>query len=152
MKTQNIFSKTGSLEFINRINNLKANTPSQWGKMDPSQMMAHCNVTYEMAFDDSFKKSSPFIRFILKNLVKKGFVNANPLKKNSSTAPEMLIKSPKNFEAEKLKLIENLNTAVEKGESFFDMKDHPGFGIMTKQEWNTFYSKHLDHHLSQFGV
>lgn len=152
MKTQNIFSTAGSNELIARINKLTANSPAQWGKMDVSQMMAHCNVTFEMAFDENFKKSSPFVRFILKNLVKKGFVNEKPLKKNSSTAPEMLIKTPKVFEIEKEKLIENLNKAVSKGEAFFDLKDHPGFGVMTKEEWNTFYGKHLDHHLSQFGV
>jgi hypothetical protein len=92
------------------------------------------------------------LRFILKNLVKKSFVNALPLKKNSSTAPEMLIKSPKDFEEEKSRLIAYLQKTVKMSEAFFDGKDHPGFGVMTKQEWNNFYYKHLDHHLTQFGV
>ena len=152
MEIQNIYSAPVSEQFIDRINKLSANTQSQWGKMDVSQMMAHCNVSYDMAFDENFKKSSSFLRFILKNLVKKGFVNENPLKKNSSTATEMLIKTPKDFEQEKSKLVVNLKNLVEKGENYFHLKDHPGFGVMTKQEWNNFYYKHLDHHLTQFGV
>jgi hypothetical protein len=152
MKTENIFSAPIAEKFIARINNLSSTTQQQWGKMDVGQMMAHCNISYEMAFDENYKKSNGFLRFILKNLVKKGLVNENPLKKNSSTATEMLVKTTKNFETEKSKLVENVHHLVKKGENYFDLKDHPGFGVMTKQEWNNFYYKHLDHHLTQFGV
>jgi len=152
MKTQNIYSAPVAEQFIARINKLSLNTPNQWGKMDISQMIAHCNVSYDMAFDENYKKSSSFLRFILKNLAKKGLVNESPLKKNSSTASEMIIKTPKVFEEEKGKLISNVNNLVAKGENYFHLKDHPGFGVMTKQEWNNFYYKHLDHHLTQFGV
>ncbi|MCZ8197892.1 MAG: DUF1569 domain-containing protein [Flavobacterium sp.] len=152
MKTENIFTEAVAQKFTTRINNLSATTQPKWGKMDASQMMAHCNVSYEMALDENYKKSNGFIRFILKNLVKKGFVNEKPLAKNSSTAKEMLIKEVKNFDKEKKQLIENLHQFVSKGENYFDGKDHPGFGVMSKQEWNNFYYKHLDHHLTQFGV
>ena len=152
MKTQNIFSTPVAEQFIVRIDKLSINTRNQWGKMDVSQMIAHCNVSYDMAFNENYKKSSPILRFILKNLAKKGLVNESPLKKNSSTASEMIIKTPKVFNEEKGKLISNVNNLVAKGENYFHLKDHPGFGIMTKQEWNNFYYKHLDHHLTQFGV
>jgi len=152
MKIQNIYSTPVAEQFIARINKLSLNTPNQWGKMDISQMIAHCNVSYDMAFNENYKKSSPFLRFILKNLAKKGLVNESPLKKNSSTASEMIIKTPKVFEEEKGKLVSNVNNLVAKGENYFHLKDHPGFGVMTKQEWNNLYYKHLDHHLTQFGV
>ena len=152
MKIQNIYTTPVAEQFIARIEKLSANTQNQWGKMNASQMMAHCNVSYDMAFDENYKKSNPVLRFILKNLAKKGLVNENPLKKNSSTATEMLIKTPKVFDDEKTKLVSNVNNLVAKGETFFHLKDHPGFGVMTKDEWNNFYYKHLDHHLTQFGV
>ena len=41
-------------------------------------------------------------------------------------------------------MIAHLQKTVKMGEAFFDGKDHPGFGVMTKQEWNNFYYKHLD--------
>jgi hypothetical protein len=152
MKIQNIYSQEVADQFTSRINNLSANTPNQWGKMDVSQMMAHCNVSYEMAFNESYPKSGTFLRFILKNLAKKGLVNDSPLKKNSSTATEMVIKTPKDFNTEKSILLANVKNLVAKGENYFHLKDHPGFGVMTKEEWNNFYFKHLDHHLNQFGV
>jgi len=152
MNSQNIFSTPVAEQFVARINKLSIDTPNQWGKMDVSQMMAHCNVSYDMAFNENYKKSNPILRFILKYLAKKGLVNESPLKKNSSTASEMIIKTPKVFEEEKGKLVLNVNNLVAKGENYFHLKDHPGFGVMTKQEWNNFYYKHLDHHLTQFGV
>ena len=152
MNIQNIYSSTVAEQFTERINKLSPSTQNQWGKMNASQMMAHCNVSYDMAFNENYKKSSPFLRFILKNLAKKGLVNENPLKKNSSTATEMVIKGLKDFNEEKSKLISNVKNLVAKGENYFHLKDHPGFGVMTKQEWNNFYYKHLDHHLTQFGV
>jgi hypothetical protein len=152
MNIPNIFTKEASDTLVNRVNKLSDSQAGNWGKMDVAQMLAHCNVTFEMAFDENFKKSSPFLRFILKNLVKKGIVNDQPLKKNSSTATEMVIKTAKNFEEEKGRLVAHLQKTVKMGENYFDGKDHPGFGVMTKQEWNNFYYKHLDHHLTQFGV
>ena len=152
MKIQNIYSAPVSEQFIARIEKISANTPNQWGKMNASQMMAHCNVSYDMAFDDNYKKSNALLRFILKNLAKKGLVNDAPLSKNSSTATEMVIKTEKDFDVEKGKLLSNVKNLVTKGEDYFHLKDHPGFGVMTKDEWNNFYYKHLDHHLTQFGV
>lgn len=38
------------------------------------------------------------------------------------------------------------------GESYFDGKENRSFGKLTKEEWNTLFAKHLDHHLRQFGV
>jgi hypothetical protein len=152
MKIENIYKTQVADQLVERINNLKPTTANHWGKMDASQMMAHCNISLEMGLNDSYKKSGAFLRFILKNLVKKQFVNENPLKKNNSTATEMLIKTPKDFEEEKAKLISNIHQIVAKGEKHFDQKDHPGFGVLSKQEWNNLYYKHLDHHLTQFGV
>lgn len=152
MKIQNIYSAPVSEQFIARIEKIVPNAQNLWGKMNASQMMAHCNVSYDMAFDQNYKKSNAFLRFILKNLAKKGLVNDAPLSKNSSTATEMVIKTEKDFNVEKGKLISNVKNLVTKGEGFFHLKDHPGFGVMTKDEWNNFYYKHLDHHLTQFGV
>ena len=78
MNIPNIFSKEATEALVERVTKLNNTQATNWGKMDVAQMLAHCNVTYEMAFDQNFKKSSPFIRFILKNLVKKGIVTHSP--------------------------------------------------------------------------
>jgi hypothetical protein len=62
------------------------------------------------------------------------------------------MKEEKNFEAEKKRLIDYLKKSVELGEVYFDGKESLSFGKMTVAEWNNLFYKHLDHHLTQFGV
>jgi len=71
MSLPNIFTKEVSESLINRVNALKPDTPGIWGKMNVSQMLAHCNVTYEMAYENKHPKPNFFMKFILKSFVKK---------------------------------------------------------------------------------
>ena len=48
---KNIFTKEVTDILIGRINNLTPATQPQWGKMNVAQMLAHCNVAYEMVFE-----------------------------------------------------------------------------------------------------
>lgn len=41
---KNIFTADVTNEIIGRINNLQPTTQRQWGTMDVTQMLAHCNV------------------------------------------------------------------------------------------------------------
>lgn len=149
---KNIFTKEDVDEIIERIHRLTAKTTPLWGKMTVGQMLAHCNVTYEMIYEDIHPKAGAFKRFILKLLVKNLVVNEKPYKKNSQTAPEFLMKETKNFEQEKKRLIEYILKTRTLGTAHFKGKDSNSFGELTSQEWNNMLAKHLDHHLGQFGV
>jgi len=149
---KNIFQTEVTQEIISRINILLPNTPALWGKMSVSQMLAHCNVTYEMVFEDKHKKPNSIMKFILKSFVKKIVVNEFPYKSNNQTAPAFIIKDERNFEIEKKRLIDHLNKTQQLGEAHFDKKESHSFGILTKDEWNNMFYKHLDHHLRQFRV
>ena len=89
---KNIFNKSEATEVINRIQKLNGNTRALWGKMSVDQMLAHCNVTYELAYENKHPKPNAFKKFILTLLVKKLVVNEVPYKKNGQTAPEFVIK------------------------------------------------------------
>jgi hypothetical protein len=148
----NIFNQANAAEIINRINKLNPATQPLWGKMAVGQMLAHCNVTYELVYEDIHPKPNAFKKFILKLLVKNIVVNEKPFKKNERTAPEFLIKDNKSFDAEKKRLIDNINKTQQLGEPYFDGKVSHAFGKLTKTEWNNMFYKHLNHHLTQFGV
>ncbi len=152
MALPNIFSKNVSDEIVHRINALNASSEPQWGKMDVAKMLAHCNVTYEMAFTDIHPKPNFFVKFILKSFVKNSVVNEVPYKNNSSTAPQFIIKSDKNFEDEKTRLVAYIQQAQQLGENHFDGLESHSFGTLSKSEWNNMFYKHLNHHLGQFGV
>ena len=149
---KNVFDPAVTAELIHRIEQLQPTSPAIWGKMSVDQMLAHCNVAYEMAFTDKHPKANPVMRFLLKNFVKKGVVNEVPYKKNLPTAPAFRIKNAKNFGEEKARLIDFLNQTKALGTAHFEGKDSLSFGPMTALEWNNQFYKHLDHHLGQFGV
>ena len=149
---KNAFIKTDTEDFINRINQLTPETKALWGKMDVSQMLSHCNVTYEFLYDDIHPKPNAFMKLILKLFVKKMVVNEKSYKPNNPTAPQFIITSDKNFVVEKGRLIDYINRTQELGEAYFDGKESHSFGVLNKTEWNNMFVKHLDHHFKQFGV
>ena len=126
---KNIFDAKVTAEIIGRINQLTASTQPKWGKMAVGQMLAHCCVTYEMVYDGTHKKPNAFVRLMLKLFVKKAVLSEQPYKH-----------------------IAYITKTQQLGDAHFDGKESLSFGTLSKSEWNTMFYKHLDHHLSQFGV
>jgi hypothetical protein len=149
---KNLFEKNHVDEVIGRINQLSPDTKPLWGTMNAAQMLAHTSVTYEYVYENKYDKPKGIKKFLLKTFLKPYVVGDKPYKKNVRTAPDFLKTSDHDFELEKKKLIEYLNRTQELGGSHFDGKDSHSFGPLTEKEWNTMFYKHLDHHLSQFGV
>ncbi|TDE12785.1 DUF1569 domain-containing protein [Dyadobacter psychrotolerans] len=152
MAFPNIFTDEVSAAVISRIANLKPGTLPDWGKMNSAQMLAHCSVTYEMVYESKHPKPNFLMRFILKMFIKKTVTGDAPYKRNSQTAPAFVIKDDRNFDKEKSRLISYIIKTKDLGENHFDGKESLSFGVLNKDEWNTMFYKHLDHHLTQFGV
>lgn len=152
MAFPDIFSEKISSDVIARINQLNKNTIGQWGKMTVSQMLAHCNVAYEMVYDDKHSKPGAFMKLILKWFVKDTVVGPKPYKRNGPTAPAFKIVDDKDFENEKQRLIGYIQKTQQLGRAEFEGKESNSFGKLTGDEWNVMFYKHLDHHLTQFGV
>lgn len=148
----NIFQVETASKVIQRINNLNENSKANWGTMDVAQMLAHCNVTYEQVYDDIHPKPNFILKLILKLLVKNKVVSDEPYPKNGKTAPQFIIKSEKDFNTEKERLINYIEKTKSLGESHFNGKDSLSFGSLNINEWNNMFYKHLNHHLTQFGV
>jgi hypothetical protein len=152
MALPNIFTAPVSLDIIHRINKLTSSTLAQWGKMNVSQMLAHCCVTYEMIFEDKHAKPNFLVRFMLKAFVKGKVVGEAPYTQGGPTAPQFVITDERDFEKEKARLINYINRAQQMGEAAFEGKESHSFGVLNKTEWNNMMYKHLNHHLNQFGV
>ncbi len=153
MTFPNIFTKETTDQVIHRIGKLTDTSQAQWGKMNVSQMLAHCCVSYEMIYEpEKHPKPNAVMRFFIKLMAKNAVVGDKPYKRNSPTAPAFVIKGQRNFEVEKRRLIDFLTKTQELGEDYYDNKESNSFGNLTKNEWNTLFYKHLDHHLTQFAV
>ena len=149
---KNIFNQADANEIIDRINKLSPSAKAIWGKMNVAQMLAHCNVTYEMVYENKHPKPGAFMKFILKTLVKPSVLNEKPYRNNGKTSPAFIITDERVFETEKNRLINFIKEIQQLGEANFDSKESHSFGFLNKTEWNNMFYKYLNHHLSQFGV
>ncbi len=150
---ENVFDAKDAQHYIDRINSLTPETQGLWGKMTVDQMLAHCNVSYEMVYGpEKHKKPGAIAKFILKNFVKPKVVGEKAYTQNGPTAPQFIISDRKNFNEEKKRLIGFIQKTQQLGASAFDGKESFSFGKLKSQEWNNMFAKHLNHHLAQFGV
>jgi hypothetical protein len=150
---ENVFDTKDAQNYIDRINKLTPETQGLWGKMTVDQMLAHCNVSYEMVYEpEKHKKPGAIAKFILKSFVKPKVVGEKAYTQNGPTAPQFIISDRKNFEEEKKRLIGFIQKTQQLGTTAFDGKESFSFGKLKAQEWNNMFAKHLNHHLAQFGV
>ena len=149
---KNIFQQEDVQEVIARIDQLTPQSQRLWGTMDVAQMLAHCNVTYELVYDNKHPKPNFLKKFILKLFVKNIVVSDKPYKKNNPTDTAFVIADERDFEHEKKRLIDYIHKTQKLGAAHFDGKESHSFGKLSIEEWNTSFYKHLDHHLQQFGV
>ena len=119
--------------------------------MTVSQMLAHSQTTIEVALGDRTLKGG-LMAFLFGKMAKKKLVKEAPFKKNLPTAPSFIIKGGRNFNEEKEKLVTLVQHFGKSDPEEIAKRPHPFFGKLTTEEWNILQSKHLDHHLTQFGV
>jgi Protein of unknown function (DUF1569) len=149
---KNVFNENDKNQIIERINLLNPESKGLWGKMNVAQMLAHCNVTYEMVYTDKHPKPNFLVKKMLQWFVKNKVVTETPYSKNGQTAPAFIIKDEKKFNEEKQRLVDFIIQTQTLGAAHFDGKESHSFGNLSATEWNNMFYKHLDHHLSQFGV
>lgn len=136
---------------VSRVNNLKPNSTALWGKMNVSQMMAHCSTSLEQILAEKQSKRL-FIGILISWMFKKQYLDERDLNKNSPTAPDFVIVKTMEFEKEKARLLANLQQLNSKKESELEGRVSPFFGALTGYEVARMQYKHLNHHISQFGV
>lgn len=136
---------------IERIERLTPETQRQWGTMNVSQMLAHCNEAMKVVTDQSVTKRLLLGR-VLGPLFRAEYLGEKPLRRNSPTNPLFVIVDARDFNREKEQLIRLVRQFSEGGEAKCTKQEHSFFGPFTPAEWGISTYKHLDHHLQQFGV
>ena len=110
MNVQNIFEEAGAAALVTRIKQLKPDTKALWGRMNASQMLAHCNKPFETIFDPTYAQKHPrpnaIVRFMLRLFIKPILVGKKPYKKNMRTAPEFIVDDERDFAEEQSRLID----------------------------------------------
>lgn len=155
MSYLNLFTQKDCEKAIARIENLNGNTSATWGLMNAAQMLAHVNVAYEFVYEpEKHKRPTGLKKMLIKLFAKSFVVGPKPYKRNGQTAEEFKTagESNANFDLEKQRLIDFIKRVEQDGSSKLVKIESHSFGLLTADEWNMMFSKHLDHHLTQFGV
>ena len=149
---ENLYEPAKVENLKQRIGKLTLSSQRQWGTMTASQALAHCSAAMEMATGDSLPPRM-FIGRILAPLVKNRAIHsAEPLKRNTPTAKDLVIKDDRDLAQEQQRLCQLINRFAAAGPQGCTKHPHTFFGPLTPEEWATLMYKHLDHHLRQFGA
>ena len=148
---KSLFNKTDNYALLERLYSLSANATPLWGKMSVAQMLAHCQQPLKVGFGELTLERT-FIGILFGGWAKKKFMGEGGFGKNLPTDKSFIFKEDKNFEIEKAKLVQLIQRFATDGPNGLTDAIHPFFGKMTPDEWSILSWKHLDHHLTQFGV
>jgi hypothetical protein len=131
-----------------RLGTLRPDTTPRWGKMSVDQMLWHCNRAMDVVLGQYHMppEKPPLPKPVMKFIVLK-----LPWAKNLPTSPHFLAKDRYDFEAERQRCLRLVDILVQRPLDG-TWPDHPFFGPMSGRDVSTLMAKHLDHHLTQFGV
>lgn len=151
-RMRNIFEPAAAAEIRTRFQQLRADSPRQWGRMTAPQMVTHCARSLEMALGD-LRPPRALIGRLFGALVKPmALGNDAPFKRNAPTARELRITDDRDIEVERAQLLSLLDRLTAGGATACTDYPHAFFGALTPDEWAVLVYKHLDHHLRQFGA
>lgn len=149
---KHLFQQGVADEMKTRLARLRADSPRQWGRMTPAQMLAHCDGAFQMATGDLVRPR------ILAGRVFGGFakrsviVRQKPMMRNSPTDPSVMVVDDRDFAVERDRLLRTIDRFVAGGPARCTRNPHFFFGPLAPEEWASLMYVHLDHHCRQFGV
>ena len=132
-----------------RFDRITADTPARWGGMNAPRMVAHLSDAMRMTLGELHctPKRGPLRFPPLRWLI----IDVLPWPKGSPTAPELLARSPEEWEREMAEFRALAQRVAEKGPTA-RVPAHPTFGEMPGPLVGRLIARHLDHHLRQFGA
>src|SRR5262245_51388712 len=137
-----------------RLRTVRPDSPRQWGKMSPHEMVCHLSDGFRMVI--GHKSVSPATSPLQRTVVKWLALYAPmPWPAGILTRPEIEQgvggTCPGKFATDVADLI-GLVDAFTNHDRHVDWPPHPIFGPLTRKAWLRWGYLHVDHHLRQFGA
>ena len=139
--------------YQDRLNRLMPQHAPRWGGMTAAGTVAHLRCAIEMSLGEHAipDVSNVFTRHVIKYFA---IFTPMPWPKGGVKVPSELTPAPRgDFETEREQLLQALRRFLQTAEA--DPKRtcrHPLFGDLKLRTWQRLHGRHLNHHLSQFGV
>jgi hypothetical protein len=150
---KNLYDPASVQEIKQRIALLRPDSQHLWGTMSSAQAMAHCATSMEWAVGDRIpEKASLLLRLLGRAVKPLALGNEQPMRRNSPTAKELVVREERNLATEQERLGALIDRFSAAGPPGCTSHPHSFFGRLTAEEWAELTYKHLDHHLRQFGV
>ncbi len=149
-----IFDEQKRREIVARINQLSPESKAVWGKMNVNQMICHCTDQLRGCLGELDGKTDES-NFLSRSLVKWLVLYVIGIPKDVPTSKRVDQMrdgtKPLDFETDRQTLLEFIEKTATKPVDF-GWSPHFKFGVLNRTEWGILISKHLEHHLKQFGV
>jgi len=136
---------------LQRVGLLRADSERRWGRMSSAQMLAHCSIALELAAGDRPGRQM-LIGRLLSPFVKGSYLGDKPFPRDGPTAPVLVVSDARDFAVEQARLAALVQRFGSGGPGGATRDPHLFFGRLTGEEWGVLMQKHLEHHLTQFGV
>jgi hypothetical protein len=146
---KSIWQKAARQELHDRLGNLAWDHPAAWGKFTAPKMVCHLADSLKMAMGDL--KVAPKRLPIRYTPLKQFIIFVAPFPKGATTAPELLVRAPREWTND----IEDVRALLARAASARltdTWPEHPAFGKLSKRAWGVLIFRHMDHHLKQFGA
>lgn len=147
---KNLLEQQDTVQVLDRIDKLHADSRPLWGKMNVFQMVVHCQKPLDVYFG-SIRLKRGLAGLLFGGMAKRKFLSDVPFPKNLPTVKEFKIVHEGDLQKEKNKLKEIIQQFASSARTD-EVRTHPFFGKLTGTEWAALLYKHTDHHLQQFGV
>jgi len=143
---RNEADRTGLVERLRRVT---PDAKPKWGSFDAPRMICHIGDALDSAVGELAvaPTGGPWMlrHFPIKHLA----LYVIPMPKGAKAAPELLARTPGDFEADRRRVVEGIERVASAPQG--TGPTHFLFGEMTCDQWNALNWKHIDHHLRQFG-
>lgn len=148
---KNLLNEVAANQLIARIENLTPQSKSNWGEMNPTEMLAHCNsCNKQILEEDRTIQKTVLKQYLLRILA---IYLAPKFTKGRISEERHITKgkfSDDTFESQKELFKAIIKKFPENNREL--TLTHPAFGNISTHEWGIAAYKHMDHHLRQFGV
>jgi hypothetical protein len=102
--------------------------------MDAAQTLAHCALGLEAAAGDA-QLSQPLAARVIGPLFRSWMLGPKPFSRNSPTHPELVMKSPKDFEHERARLVAAIRKFHGAGPAAAARFEHAFVGKLSGEQW-----------------
>ncbi len=90
--------------------------------MTVAQMLAHCNVAYEIEYTDKHPRPNAFMRLIIRLFADEQVVGPKLYARTGRTAPMFVITDERDFDLERHRLVDQLDKTHDLGAAHYDGK------------------------------